>query len=324
MNAITVAPYDAMMKQAWNAFNRDAVNGHFLFDRNFMEYHADRFDDASLVLLKQGVVAGIFPASRAGTHLYSHQGLTFGGLVHSQDLRIDEVLEMFNALGEHAKEMGVDSIVYKAMPTIYNRAPAEGSIYALFRNDAICRRRDTSATIDYRAPGQRSRRRARALRKSQAADLQLVWDKDGWEEYWQVLAEVLARRHSRSPVHTCSEIRMLADRFPDNIKLFVAKKDDATVAGVVMFETEHVAHAQYIAAGSRGQELAALDAIFDHLIGHYAGSKRYFDFGISTEQEGRHLNTGLADYKHEWGAGCVVYDTYQWPLSSWPSTKSGY
>ena len=126
-----------------------------------------------------------------------------------------------------------------------------------------------------------------------------------------MLAEVLTRRHNRVPVHTPAEMRLLADRFPDNIRLYVAKKDGATVAGVVMFETPHVAHAQYVAASPRGQALCALDAVFGHLIGFYADTKRYFDFGISTEDSGRHLNAGLAGYKREWGGGCVVQDTYE-------------
>jgi hypothetical protein len=109
-------------------------------------------------------------------------------------------------------------------------------------------------------------------------------------------------------------MRLLADRFPGNIRLFVAKKDGAAVAGVVMFETPHVAHAQYVAASRHGQTLCALDAVFDHLIGFYAGTKRYFDFGISTEGGGHHLNAGLAGYKQEWGGGCVAQDTYELTL----------
>ena len=316
MNTITIVPYISSLEKTWNQFNRGAVNGHFLFDRGFMEYHADRFNDESLVLLQRGEIVGIFPANRTATKLHSHQGLTFGGLVHGEDLRLEEALEMFAEIGRHAKAIGVASIDYKPMPGIYNRAPADGGLYALFRNDAVCRRRDTSATIDYRAPGRRSRRRGRALRKSQDAGLALVWDIDGWNEYWELLSDVLGRRHGRQPVHSSSEICLLADRFPNNIRLFVARKDGATIAGVVMFETPYVAHAQYIAAGPYGQELAALDAIFDHLIGFYAESKRYFDFGISTENDGRHLNAGLADYKQEWGSGCVVHDFYEWSLSA--------
>ncbi len=314
MSAISIAPYRPSDESLWNAFNKEALNGHFLFDRGFMEYHADRFTDASLMVLRGDELVGLFPANLSNGQLHSHQGLTFGGLVHGEGLRLDEVVEAFDAIGGHARTTGAEAIVYKALPAIYHRAPAEAGLYGLFRSGATCFRRDASATIDYRAPGQRSSRRRRSLRKSQAAGLELVWDEAGWEEYWQVLTEVLVRRHGRPPVHTAGEIQLLASRFPDNLKLLTAKKDGETVAGVVMFETPQVAHAQYISAGPLGQELSALDAIFDHLIGFYADTKRYFDFGISTEDEGRRLNVGLSGYKQEWGAGSVMHDIYRWTL----------
>jgi len=312
MSSISIEPYDPSCETAWNAFNHQALNGHFLFDRSFMGYHGDRFSDASLVVLQQGEIRALFPANVSNGLLHSHQGLTFGGLVHGDDVGPAEALEIFTSIGRRAKTMDVEAIRYKAMPAIYHRAPAQSDLYALFRNGAVCHRRDTSSTIDYRAPGPRSRRRGRSLRKSLSGGLDLVWDDAGWTEYWQVLTETLARRHGRAPVHTEGEIRLLAARFPDNIKLLTAQKSGSVVGGVVVFETPYVAHAQYIAASPFGQELSALDAIFDHLINSYAETKRYFDFGISTEEEGQRLNVGLSGYKQEWGAGCVVQDTYQW------------
>jgi hypothetical protein len=310
MSEFDVVPYDASMAASWNELNETALNGHFLFHRSFMEYHADRFIDASLMLVRDGSPAAIFPANRAGSHLHSHQGLTFGGIVHGGDVRVDQVLEIVDALIAHARHGGATSITYKALPLIYHKCPADEGIYALFRHGAQCRGREVTHAIAYEAPGPRSRRRQRGVRKSGDAGLELGWD-NCWDEYWLVLAEVLGRRHNRTPVHTPREMRLLADRFPGNIRLFVAKKDGSTVAGVVTFETPRVAHAQYVAASPHGQALFALDAVFDHLIGFYADTKRYFDFGISTEDGGRWLNAGLAGYKQEWGGGCVAQDTYE-------------
>lgn len=308
MSGITVVPYEAAMAASWNAANDAALNGHFLFNRDFMGYHAERFTDASLVFLWNDAPLAIFPANRHGDQLHSHQGLTFGGIVHD-DVRAEQLMEMLEALVARARADGARTIVWKAMPAIYHRAPAEASLYALFRHGATCTQRDVTHAIAYHAPGQRSRRRRRCLRESGRSGLVLGWD-DNWDEFWLVLTEVLGRRHNRVPVHTPGEMRLLASRFPDNIRLFVARKDGATVAGVVMFLTPFVAHAQYVAANRHGQALRALDAVFDALIACYANSRRYFDFGISTEDEGRYLNVGLAGYKQEWGGGCVTQDTY--------------
>jgi hypothetical protein len=310
MSAVAAIPYETSLAGTWNELNETANGGHFLFHRDFMEYHADRFTDASLILVRDHAPIALFPANRDGDTLHSHQGLTFGGIVHGDGVRVEQVLEMFDALVAHARRTAATSIVYKAMPSIYRRSPAEDSLYALFRHGAQCRRREASAAIDYRAPGRRSRRRERALRKSARPGLEFGWD-EAWEEYWRVLADVLRRRHDRAPVHSAHEIRLLATRFPANIRLFTARRSEAIVAGVVMFETPYVAHAQYVAASPEGQALCALDGIIDRLIAFYESRKRYFDFGISTEQAGLQLNVGLAGYKREWGGGCVVQDTYQ-------------
>ena len=133
-----------------------------------------------------------------------------------------------------------------------------------------------------------------------------------WEGYWQVLSQVLAERHDTRPVHTIDEIRLLVQRFPDRIKLFTANVSDELVAGVVIFEVGSVAHAQYIAASTRGRELKALTRLFDWLIDHYAEREfHYFDFGISTEQHGTVLNRGLVQQKCRLGGRGILYPIYE-------------
>jgi lipid II:glycine glycyltransferase (peptidoglycan interpeptide bridge formation enzyme) len=80
---------------------------------------------------------------------------------------------------------------------------------------------------------------------------------------------------------------------------------------VVIFETATVAHAQYGAVSDEGRRIRALDALYMFLINYYRQSKRWFDFGISSEQDGRVLNPGLANQKEEFGGTGVAYDTYR-------------
>jgi len=121
-------------------------------------------------------------------------------------------------------------------------------------------------------------------------------------------------RHGVTPVHSLAEIELLAGRFPDRISLHTAERDGELLAGVVLFCSAHVAHAQYIAVGEAGREIGALDGLFRHLIARYAGETRYFDFGISNTDGGRVLNEGLARQKEEFGASAVVHDVYRLTL----------
>lgn len=300
------------LTDAWNSFNARAGNGHFLFDRGFMGYHSDRFSDASLMVEDEGRIVALLPLNRAGDEAWSHQGLTFGGLVHG-GLGAAAAMQALDACCEALKAEGVETLVYKAMPGIYARRPSEQDLYWLFRRGAQLVRRDVSAAIDYRARGRVSSRRERGAKKAVKVGLQFRRS-DDWAGYWRLLEAVLGERHGVKPVHTPEEIALLAGRFPERIALHVAALGDEMQAGVVMFCSDQVAHAQYIAVGPDGRETGALDGLFDHLIARHAGAFRYFDFGISTTDQGRTLNEGLARQKEEFGAGAVVHDVYRLDL----------
>lgn len=45
--------YTPERKKEWNIFIENAKNSTFLFDRNYMDYHADRFQDSSLMIYRK-------------------------------------------------------------------------------------------------------------------------------------------------------------------------------------------------------------------------------------------------------------------------------
>jgi hypothetical protein len=314
MSGIAIVPYDPSLADAWNRLVAEARNGHFLFDRRFMEYHADRFRDASLLFFENGRLIGILPANRSDDTVYSHQGLTFGGVIAADKLNASRMLSVFDALRRHLAAAGVRLLVYKPVPHIYHRRPAEEDLYALFRNGAELIRRDISTTIDYASANRFNHTRRKGCRKAERADLS-YGESDDWAEYWELLTRVLAARHGLIPVHSLGEICLLRDRFPDAIRLFTATSPTgALLAGAVMFETAIVAHVQYGTVAPEGRAVCALDGLYNFLIDCHRASKRWFDFGISSECEGRVLNQGLAKQKEEFGGSGVAYDTYCIPI----------
>ena len=69
------------MHDEWNSFVARARNATFLFDRRYMDYHADRFTDHSIVFRRKGHLAALLPLNIDGDTVWSHQGLTYGGLL---------------------------------------------------------------------------------------------------------------------------------------------------------------------------------------------------------------------------------------------------
>lgn len=303
-------PYRPELRDAWNALARAARVPHFMFEREYMEYHADRFPDASLVVLDGDRPVALLPASRDGDVVTSHGGLTFGGLLSESRLTAERAIAAVDAVLAALRAAGARRLVYKAPPHVYHRAPAEEDLYALTQAGAALVRRDLSVAVFGPDPVPAHPSRRRNVRAARAAGL-AVEEERAFEEFMAVVRANLAERHGAAPTHDDREIRLLADRFPEQIRLFAVRGEGGgIVAGTIVYETPVVAHAQYIAATGEGRGRYALDLLFDHLVTERFAGKRWFDFGISTTEGGTVLNAGLIRYKQNFGARGVVQDHY--------------
>ncbi|HKY26621.1 MAG TPA: GNAT family N-acetyltransferase [Pyrinomonadaceae bacterium] len=309
---VTVSKYSPQQKSVWDDFVDAAKNGIFLFKRDYMDYHADRFPDASLLFFDKDLqlIALLPSTSNDGEVLSSHAGLTFGGVVSGDSMKVGLMLEVFDAMVAHASDAGFKRLIYKAIPHIYHRVPAEEDLYALFRNNARLFRRDVSSTIEMSKRLTFSKGRKWSIKQALKNGIEVGRSFD-FETFIGIEEHVLESRHGTHPVHTAAELRLLATRFPDQIKLFAASREGEMLAGVVIYESAQVAHAQYIGATDAGRAAGATDLVINHLINDYYVDKKYFDFGISTEDAGRRLNAGLAENKQGFGGRAVVYDLYE-------------
>jgi hypothetical protein len=308
---LVIEPYREDRAAEWNAFVAASRNGTFLFDRRFMDYHAARFDDASLIARRGGRIVALLPAHRNGSDLLSHGGLTYGGFIVGDDSGASQVQALFDALLQYAASQHIARVFYKTVPSMYHRLPSEDDRYALFRCGAVLWKRDLLSVIAPSAVAERSTLRQRMLRRSAGdADVAIVEDAR-WTSFWPLLEQVLSERHGQKPVHSLLEIELLAGRFPQQIRLITAQYKHQVCAGVVLFETDRVVHAQYFAADAQARQLGLLDRVVDVAVAAAQASGRWFDFGISTEDGGEHLNEGLLRWKEGFGARSLVHDAYR-------------
>jgi hypothetical protein len=283
-----------------------------MFNRDYMEYHADRFTDASLVVLDESDnIAAVIPANIRGDTLYSHQGLSFGGLIMGRKLRAADVLEIFDMVGAHGRAKGLARLIYKPIPGIYHRQPAEDDLYAMFRLGASLYRVDLSTTIDLADPGKFSNGKRTGLNRAEREGVEVRESVD-FTRFFEVADHRLQEKYATSPVHTEAEMMRLHQSFPGNIRLFGAFVGGRMEAGCIVYATDKVCHAQYIASTQAGRETRGVDAIIGHLIRDVFKDKAYFDFGNSNEEEGRMLNTNLCGQKEEFGGRGTVQMFYEW------------
>lgn len=286
----------------WEKFLSETKNSHFMHSRKYLHYHGDRFLDYSLIIEDaDNKIMGILPAAIVRDQLISHPGLSFGGLLIKENIKFSDYLNMFYSLVEFIEEnLEVDYFLLKLTPEIYHSQFSNEVMYCGFHTGFELTNVELSTVVDYSRTINLQGRRRRAIRKAQKHCIQVALS-EKIIEFWDFLSFNLQERHSVKPVHTVSEIKTLINTFPQNIKLFTAELSGEILAGVIIFETKQVAHAQYISVGDKGRDSGALDLLLKTLLDEYSSLKKFFSFGVSTEQAGAKINFGLLAQKEGFG-----------------------
>jgi len=271
-----------------------------------------------MIFNEKDKLIAVFPAAESLSNsltVISHPGITYGGLIVGDRCRGGTCIDVFERLMRCYKDLGYIKLIYKAVPHIYHNMSREDDLYALYRIGAMRYRCDLSATIDMANRGRIDSRRKRGLKKAKDAGVQIVSGIHYISKLWAVLTANLESKHGAKPAHSVDEISLLYERFPQEICIVAAECDNQIVAGVVLFRSQMVWHAQYIASSDKGYAVNALDMVFEHCISASSESGvRYFYFGTSNENGGKVLNGGLYNFKSEFGAGGCVYEFYEMGL----------
>lgn len=305
--------YSPELVDDWNGFVASSKNGTFLFDRRYMDYHADRFIDHSLMIYRRGRLYALLPGNVNGDTFYSHQGLTYGGLLMNDKTTAADVVEIFRMINAYLRADGLKTVVYKPVPWIYHQQPSEEDLYAIIQVCDVRITRGLSSAITREHLNEWYRIRQNGVQKAKKAGVRIEQTED-YHSFWHILSNNLRERYGLNPVHTVEEIELLHQRLPENIRLFVAKEGQQTIGGCVLYVTGRVVHSQYIAASPRGRELHALDLLFEEVIAQSLKNHAYFDFGISTEKQGTYLNQQLIYQKEGFGGRGICYEWYKWTL----------
>lgn len=305
-----IRKYSDIDKDSWNEFLLTCKNYHFMFHRDFIEYHSDRFEDFSLIITdEKGKIITLLPGNVSNNVFYTHQGLTFGGFLMDKNIHAVDLLQIFEDLKLFLKLHSINKIIYKCIPTIYHQYPAQEDLYALFRNDALLYRRDLSSSIEISKGFKYSKGRKWGVNKAKKEGV-ICQQIEKPSEVWPLVREVLSNHYDTKPVHTETEIDYLKEKFPQNIKAYAAFFNKVMVAASITFETNEVVHTQYLACNNAGRDVCALDMLIDHIISEASKYAKVFDFGISNEDNGKSLNSGLISQKESFGARAIAHDFY--------------
>ena len=312
---VKIERYRPEHKKSWDDFVVSSKNGTFMHFRDFVEYHRERFNDYSLLVWNhQNKLVALLPAHQQDNVFNSHLGLTYGGFVSDENMKMPLMLVIFQQTISYLKENDFQKVMYRPIPKIQHKLPSDEDSYALFLCNAKLVSRHVCPVIDCRHKLKFQKRRTRRIQTGRKHGI-IVRKSEDIKSYWDIVTKLLMRYNSK-PVHMLKEIEYLHDLFPQNIKLFACYKEDTLIAGVLVFESDQVAKMQYIAGNDEAKEVGAIDLIFDFLINQYYVNKPFIDFGTTTTNGGYRLNKGLSDQKEGFGARTSLQDAYEIDLLS--------
>jgi len=306
---IEVRKYNSEDKELWNEFVASAKNATFLFNRNFMDYHKDRFEDYSLLCFKRNELVGIFPANHENEVVFTHKGLSYGGLITNKILKLKETSDVLVEILKFINTQGKTKLIYKKPPIIYQELEGLQMNNILYMLKAKCYRVDAYLVIDSNTYNI-NRNRKRAINRAKKNNVNIQENK--FKEFWNELLEPnLNKRYNVRPVHTLDEMLLLKNDFKKNIHCYTAHIDNEVKAGVVVFEYDDIVHLQYSSASNTRNEDGAIDFLFDYIFNKYL-SKKYISLGSCSEGVGnRKINNGLLSWKESFGAISIPQEFYE-------------
>ena len=311
MKEYKIKRYQSEDYSLWNEFVRQAKNATFLFHRDFMEYHADRFEDFSLLVFNEkNQLVAMMPAHIVGNEVFSHFGLTYGGILISNKIKLSHFIEICDAIFAFLDQNQVVKAHFKTLPDIYPSLPNHELLYVLFLMKAQLTRRDSLSVLNLQNNFKLSLHRNQSANRGFKNGL-IVKEEPDFEAFWNdILIPNLKNKRQAKPVHSLAEIEYLHSKFPSNIRQFNVYHENKIVAGTTIFETENVAHPQYISGNSDKNALGSLDFLYRHLIENVFAHKKYFDFGPSNEQSGQKIGFGMQFWKESFDTQTITQDFY--------------
>ncbi|MCB0398168.1 MAG: GNAT family N-acetyltransferase [Winogradskyella sp.] len=311
MQQFDIKLYQSQLKENWNNFLSESNQQSFLFLRDFMDYHSDRFKDFSLMIYKEDKLIALLPANKFGDIVHSHQGLTYGGLIYKSSLKSQDAVSILKTVLEYLAGNGIKNLVIKELPFVFLDNQTNNPLaYLCFKLKAQLQRMDMHSILELKFKSY-NRSRKNGYKRGLKNNLVLKEVND-FEDFWdEILIPNLDNKHDVKPVHSLEEIQLLKSRFPDQIRQFNVYHNGNIVAGTTIFETKHVAHSQYISGNADKNTLGSLDFLHHYLLEGIFADKTYFNFGISNENNGQHINEGLQYWKEGFGARSITQGFYK-------------
>jgi len=314
----SIVAYKEEHSEVWDDFvENKSINGTFLHTRKFYHHQPEnRTDDNSYLFYKKNKLIGIIGCALqgAGSQLISHPRSTYGGFIVSKVVGVEESLVIVQLLLEEAGKNNVNEVIIRNPFRIFYKKPCDEFDYAMwyYGFKVLYRDLEVAIPIDEKTNIEANYTEGTRSGVHKAMKNLTVEETNDYKSFWVMLEKTLQDRHNKTPTHNYSQIfgllRIVGDK---KIKLFVTKKNNQVIAGLVLFVLNDICvHAQYIAYDTAFQNERPLNILLHQVcIWGQKNGYRYFNLGRPTEDNGNIVNFNLFKFKESYGGRGVLRET---------------
>ncbi len=297
---LEIVKYQSHLQKIWDDFIPKTSRGTFLHLRRYLDYHANRFEDYSLMFFNGAKLIGVLPAHRKNDQIFSHNGLTYGDFLIDTNIFIDKKIELVKQALLFLKKKGFKTLDIKTVPEIFHRQTDQSNEFifnALGGNIQMLMPFFAFENSNY-SP---NRNRKRSIRKALNFELKIYQNNKLIDDFWILVHQNLKNRYQAQPVHTIEEIRLLMQRFPEKILLFGLCKEQELSSGALVYLFDGTLHFQYVHSTLQKDSRNAVDFLIDQIFSQYQDKYRYFSLG-SSQVAPDQLNKSLVYWKESFGS----------------------
>lgn len=309
---IEVIRYSSCKKQEWDEFVNRSDNYSFLFCRDYMDYHAERFKDYSLMVYDHGKLSFLLPCNISGNKICSHQGLTYGGAVLNKGTSFEKIELYFHNVINYLHGNKILLLNVKFQPHFYSTSKQEAFLYLLNElNDCNIRMSLGTHiyTDNYEFP-------KKCVRKGKIKDYKFKFSDDPSVVY-KLIEECLCEIYKAKPVHSLEEIILLKRKFDQEIIVAELhhKETNQIHSGAILYKNKSVLKIQYFVTSDKGRKNRASDVLYYNIINEFKDEVEYIDLGTNMTKENE-INYSLLQTKEKFGASIHPFFNFEISIKS--------
>ncbi len=298
-----ILKYHQTLQRDWDDLIKRSSNGTFLHFRNYMDYHAQRFEDFSLMIYEDLKLRAVLPAHRIENDIFAHKGLTYSDFIFQKKLKTGRKIAIVEQTLQFLYRQNIRNLYIYTIPFIFQSVTDESTAYIYHKTGAGVEKILPFFVIDNRNGTRPNQNRRKNYKKLLQYNFLINNDIDDLEGFWRIVEKNLQKRYGTSPVHSVDEINLLARRFPKQIQLFTVKSKDRILAGALVYFVNQTAHFQYIHAYDDSKSRLAVEFLTFELVKRFRNYS-YISFGNSSVSH-NNLNKNLVYWKESLGCQIV-------------------